>query len=129
MNGMANKKSKDVMVRGVIIEAIPPTTSIFAMFEPTRSPIKMFGRCFLADVIVIASSGTDVPNAIKLIAIISSLMLRAWAISAAELTRYFALRIMANIDKIETPNNLKISEKRFALNIFFISIPFLCYCR
>ena len=73
-----NQRVNGVIVSGVINAATPPTNNKLEMFEPIILPINMSDKPFLADVIVTANSGIEVPKAITLMAINSSLYLKIW---------------------------------------------------
>ena len=106
MKGMVNHQSNAVTTNGPIIAEIPPTNNRFAMFEPIKFPIRILDSPFFKLENVTASSGIEVPKAIKLSAIISSLILIASASPTAELTKNFELATNAANANKDIPNNL-----------------------
>ena len=75
--------------RGLITAAPPTIIRMLAMFDPRTFPRAIWLRPLRAATMQVASSGSDVPAAMIVIAMNFSDRLRAWAMLVAELTNSF----------------------------------------
>lgn len=82
--------SKLLKIIGLITAAEPNIKSVLDIFDPMILPIRMLTLCCLADESVTNNSGSDVPTAIMVSAIVSSLIPKIDAIKDADLTKYSA---------------------------------------
>ena len=124
MNGSVNHQSIGLMIKGVINEATPPTSSRFDILDPIRFPINIPERPFLIEENVTASSGRDVPKAMMLNPINCSFICNVSAIPIAELIKNFELAINAARENRLIPNSFIKCEKWLLSIMCFISIPF-----
>ena len=102
--------------RGAISDGIPMTTSPLNIFEPIIFPTAISGFRLLDAEIVTSTSGSDVPRAIAVNAIISVAIFKIVEIAITESTVYFA--------PIKIPAELKIIKViSFKIGFFlFVSV-------
>ncbi len=103
-NGISRHTIDFLMVIGVIMAIMPRIRQIFAMLLPRTLPNAMPLLPFIAEIILTAISGADVPNATRVIPTMKSEMLYLFAIAQEP-----SIKMSEPFMRRANPSSMKIS--------------------